>query len=301
MGVALVYHRVGELTGDARHELMPALGLRLFEAQLGHLRENYRVVPPSALLDAARERQPGDRFPVAITFDDDLPSHLEIAAPALARVGLPAAFFLCGACVDGSHGFWWEDLQALVDRWQALPSRLRSLPEVDLAPALQKAPRAIHRIAEFIERLPPERRDSVARELRSLAANSHRGLSPGDVGALAGARFEIGFHTRRHYLLSTLSDGALRAAMDEGREQLETLVGRRLTMIAYPHGKADGRVAEAARAAGYELGFTAVPASVGAATKDPLMIGRVEAEAVPVHDFGRKIAATLELEPSPDA
>jgi hypothetical protein len=48
------------------------------------------------------------------------------------------------------------------------------------------------------------------------------------------------------------------------------------------------------------LGFTGIPSPVGAATTDTLMIGRVEAEAIPVHDFDCKIAATLQLEPSPD-
>jgi hypothetical protein len=48
--MALVYHRIGKPAGDARCELVPALDTGIFEAQLDHLRANYRVVPPSAIV-----------------------------------------------------------------------------------------------------------------------------------------------------------------------------------------------------------------------------------------------------------
>ena len=63
-------------------------------------------------------------------------------------------------------------------------------------------------------------------------------------------------------------------------------------MIAYPHGKADTRVAEAARAASYEFAFTGYPASVGPTT-DAHMVGRIEGVPVQLRDFARTIAATL--------
>jgi peptidoglycan/xylan/chitin deacetylase (PgdA/CDA1 family) len=291
-GVALVYHRVGDPPGNPQYELVPCLGSRLFEEQLHHLRETYHVVPPSRLLDAALDRRPGDPFPVAITFDDDLDSHVDVAAPALLRTGLPAAFFLCGAAVGATYGFWWEDFQALVDRPDSQPLQLHSLPELDLAPAVRRVPYAIHQAAERIERLAPERRDAVAAELRMRVARRPRALTASDIGTLASAGFEIGFHTRRHYLLTTLDDAALSTAMTEGREGVEAVVRQRLGILAYPHGKADVRVAEAARSAGYKFAFTASHACVAPAT-DPLMIGRIEAQAVPTREFVRTLAASL--------
>lgn len=291
-GVALVYHRVGDPPGDPRYELVPSLGARLFDAQLHYLRTAYHIVPPSRLLDAALERGAGDRFPVAVTFDDDLRSHVDVAAQALLRAGLPAAFFVCGPSVDGAHSFWWEDLQALVDRRDSLRLQLRSLPELDLAPAVRGVPHAIHQVAELIERLPLEQRDAVAAELRMRARRPPRALTAHDLEALARAGFEIGFHTRRHYLLTTLDAAALSTAMIEGREDVETVVRQRLRMMAYPHGKADTRVAEAARCAGYDFAFTASPTCVEPMT-DALMIGRIEVRALPTPEFARIIAATL--------
>jgi peptidoglycan/xylan/chitin deacetylase (PgdA/CDA1 family) len=296
VGLALVYHRIGDPAGDPRYELVPALGTRLFEAQLRHLRSTYRIVAPSRLLEAARARRRGARFPVAITFDDDLLSHVDVAAPALLRARIAAGFFLTGSRLDGPRSFWWDDLQSLVDRRNASRG-LRSLPEFDLALALQGRPGAIHEAAAVIERLPPERRDAVAEELRLHARDRGEVFGLREIHALAAAGFEIGFHTLGHYLLPTLGDAALSAALTDGREQLEAVVGRPVTMIAYPHGKADHRVAAAARAAGYELGFTAWAEPAGAHA-DPLMIGRLEATAAPVVDFAHAVAATLARTPS---
>jgi hypothetical protein len=63
-------------------------------------------------------------------------------------------------------------------------------------------------------------------------------------------------------------------------------------MVAYPHGKADVRVADAARSAGYELAFTGSPTRVEPSTHR-FMIGRVEASPAPAGNFLRMIAATL--------
>ena len=290
LGIALVYHRIGKPAGDPRYELVPALDTDIFEAQLDHLRENYRVVPPSRLAEATFERRPGEPFPVAITFDDDLSSHVDVAAPALRRAGLPAGFFICGASLDGPHRFWWEDLQGLAD-YTGPDTGFDIGQEFDLAELARGVPGVIHQIAERIEQLPPQQRDEVAAALRKHAGRDQEQLDANDVRVLA-AEFEIGFHTRRHYLLSTLDDAELRSALSEGLAELEATAGRRLTMLAYPHGKADRRVADAARNVGFRLAFTGFPVPLTAQT-DLLMVGRIDASVISPTGFGRVIRDTL--------
>src|SRR4051794_27432030 len=89
-GIALVYHRVDAHAGDPARELVPALPAQAFEAQVRHLVRHYDVVTARDLPAAARARRRGARLPVALTFDDDYPSHLEHVAPALRRAGAPA-------------------------------------------------------------------------------------------------------------------------------------------------------------------------------------------------------------------
>jgi peptidoglycan/xylan/chitin deacetylase (PgdA/CDA1 family) len=269
--VALLFHRVGSPAGDPARELVPALDTAIFDAQMHHIRTHYDAVAASELHTAAAHRRAGDRYPVAVTFDDDLASHAETAAPILKRHGIPATFFLCGASLDQPYEFPWERLQRAVDRGLVDASVLDALgfrqagstpPILDLWVRMQN--------------LAPADRDAVAARLEELAgpAPPDAGLRRQQIQHLIDAGFEIGFHTLRHYALARLNREQLAQAMTEGREQLEEVAGRKLTTIAYPHGSASAEVAAAARDAGFEYGFTTNHDPVFE-NSNPLLLGRL--------------------------
>jgi peptidoglycan/xylan/chitin deacetylase (PgdA/CDA1 family) len=283
-GVALVYHRVGDPAGDPRCELVPALGSELFAAQVRHLASGYRLVVASELLAATRERRRGERFPVAITFDDDLSSHADAAAPILIAMGETATFFVSGASLHGPHRFWWERLQAAFDDGV-------DLSELDLQPAPGKA--TIHQVGLRIQSLPPRARDELDATLAELVGPDPQesGLRAEGLRRLVASGSEIGFHTRRHDALPALGDAELAEAMRDGRSELENVVGP-LRTISYPHGLADARVAAAARAAGFEAGFTGVPAAVTSGS-DPLLLPRVSPSYASLGELAFDVAWTL--------
>lgn len=272
-GAVLVYHHVGgESSGDPGLQILAAVAGRTFERQLRHLRRHYRVVGADELVDAVRRRRRGQRFPVAVTFDDDLASHRRDAAPALQRARVTATFFVGGTSLDGPRPFWWEDLQHAVD--DRLVDVLPHVPDTDLRAALERTPKAIFRVAATIERLEPAQREEVASALRAaVGARVEAGLRADDVRALVAAGFDVGFHTLRHDALPALSDGDLERALHEGRDALAAITGK-LDSISYPYGKADDRVAAAARAAGFAHGFVTGRRAVTADT-DPLLIPRL--------------------------
>ena len=293
VGLVLLYHRVGDPPGDRTKELVPSLGSRTFEAQLRHLKRRYRVVPTSQVYAATAERRRGQAIPAAITFDDDLRSHLQVAAPVLRRLRLPATFFLCGASLDAPYRFWWQDLQLAFDRHLELGALEQLFPGEVLA-TRSGAPRTIHRVAKLVEELEPERRELVATSLRISVRDESVADSPlraADVKALA-ADFEIGFHTLRHDMLTTLDDVELERALEEGRDRLEALVGKKLTLISYPHGKADRRVADAALGAGYSFAFTGMQMPVRAGG-DRFLLGRHEPRDASSGAFALWIARLL--------
>jgi peptidoglycan/xylan/chitin deacetylase (PgdA/CDA1 family) len=271
VGLALVYHKLGDSQEDREGHLVAALASALFEGQMRHLKAHYRPVAASELIDAVRERRLGERIPVAVTFDDDLPSHVRIAMPILRRLGIPATFFVCGASLDRPHGFWWERLQLAYDRdgpeavGRLLPS---SVHGGGATPTIREAARAI-------EALPTAEKEEISeRLLRQIGADPpDSGLRAADLRALAENGFEIGFHTRSHPMLPNLAGDELDAALTGGRQPIEAIVGGSVRLISYPHGKADRRVADAARNAGYELGFT-TEARAFRDGYDPLLIGR---------------------------
>lgn len=266
-GVALVYHRIGDPPGDPRRELVPALGSRLFARQVRLLATHCELVQAMDLLPALERRRRGGRLPVAITFDDDLASHIDVAAPILSKFGATATFFVSGASLRRPFRFWWERLQAAVDEDRDVGSL-----------GLHVGPhgREIHAVALRIQNLPPLERDDLAAKLEEVvgADPDEAGLRADALERLASLNVEIGFHTRRHDLLTQLDDGQLGEAMRMGRTEIERVVGHPLRTISYPHGVADARVAAAARDAGFDFGFTGFRHVVGD-DDDPLLLGRV--------------------------
>jgi peptidoglycan/xylan/chitin deacetylase (PgdA/CDA1 family) len=293
VGLVLAHHRIAELAGDRERELVPALSTRTFEERLEFLQERYRVVPASQVLEAVRARRRGERVPVALTFDDDLHSHLDVVAPILRRRSFPATFYV-GPPLPRGASFWWEDLQVLADGG-GLPTRLDSLPEADITAVARREPRAIHDLGRTIESLPPDRRDGVAAELHVLSGTSIRPRLDADaMAALVDQGFELGFHTAHHYLLTTLDDERLARELSGGRDILERIGDTAVTTIAYPHGKADARVARAAHAADFQLAFTGWKAPIGRAT-DPFLVPRLEVHSAPLEEFESRLAWVLGL------
>jgi len=275
-GLAVMYHRVGEPPGDYTFELVPNLGTHLFEAQVRYLRRTFRLVPASELHDATIARRRGQRFPAAITFDDDDAGHARVSAPILRRHAAPATFFLSGASLSAPFRFWWEVLQLAVDR------------------GLHGQPEEIHEVAMGVQLLPAAERQAVVQGLEEAV-----GPAPADAGMrgelvreLVDAGFEIGFHTRRHEYLTILDEDGLSRALSDGRSELEALAGRPLETIAYPHGGAEAREAEAARAAGFRWGYTTRAMAVTPAS-DPLLLGRVECSFRSLGHFALRLSRAL--------
>ena len=290
VGVVLVYHGIAPATGDRRTEIVPPVGRATFEWHVRHLARKYAIVAPSAIPTAVAQRRRGARIPVALTFDDDLASHVDEAAPILRRHHAVAAFFVCGASLDAPGRFWWEELQ------EALDTHL--LDDVDLgaiSPQLGRAAaevreRGVASLVRVIEELSPALRAAVARSLRERVGEAPRtaGLRRNGIEALA-AEHEIGFHTLRHDRLPPLDDVALDTALEEGRHALQMVVGRPLTAISYPHGRADARVGDAARRHGFVTGFTGGSQAV-TAEDDNLLLPRIEPTTIGRGAFASQIA-----------
>lgn len=71
----------------------------------------------------------------------------------------------------------------------------------------------------------------------------------------AEAGFTIGSHTCRHRDLTVLSPRALRAELHDSRAEIEDRCGAPVRQLAYPFGRHNERVRDAAREAGYDAAF----------------------------------------------
>jgi peptidoglycan/xylan/chitin deacetylase (PgdA/CDA1 family) len=289
-GITLVYHGLAVRTGDTDLELVAPHGVDLFEAEMRHISRTYRLVSAADVLDAAARRRRGERFPIAVTFDDDLASHVSLALPILRRTGVNATFFLTGATLQGPFSFWWQRLQLVAADEERLVGLFAS---VGAEPPVRSRYRMLHELSRLVERLEPGIRETFVRKLPDASGDSRNvGLSAESIRTLIDAGMSIGFHTRGHNTLIDLDDEDLAAAFEEGRRELEEVVGHHLTLIAYPHGRADERVAAMAVRAGFDVGFTGTDRAVQG-HDNVLLLGRLSPSHRSAGHLALQIVAAL--------
>jgi peptidoglycan/xylan/chitin deacetylase (PgdA/CDA1 family) len=288
-GAAIVLHAVAPRGGDPRLEIDPALAVDRLDRAVGYLVRRYSLVRAMDLPAAAGARRPGDAVPIALTFDDDLPSHAEHARPVLERHGAVATAFLCGARTP----FWWQLLQVAVDTEAVTPEGLPPVAPDLVQAALERRPGAIGRLALAVERLEPGQREQVAGGLARAVPGSLPVLGPDGVAALARTGWEIGFHTRGHHVLTAIDADLLGRELERTRE----ITGELLLTLAYPHGKAAAREARAARDAGYVAAYTGRQEVFTDGT-DPHLIGRLQPDTTTLGRFALQLARALSDPPT---
>ena len=270
--LVLVYHRVGHPSADAAG-VVPTVSPGRFREHLQVLADLATVVPLCELARPVR----GGRLRVAVTFDDDYASHAGVTLAALRAAGVHATFFLCGRVLPGAGAFWWERLEA----WIAGQGRGVVAAALGL-PGLEPA--------ELAARVEV---DSLLRaRVEAAAPAGSAPLDEAGIRALVAAGMGIGFHTRDHPLLPALPDEEVASAVHAGRAALGDLAGNGLRHFAYPHGKADARVAAAVRDAGYAAAWTGWPAPVRPGD-DPFLLGRWEPGDIAGDRFAAALATRL--------
>jgi peptidoglycan/xylan/chitin deacetylase (PgdA/CDA1 family) len=257
--LALVYHRVRPEPAQ-RHEVVPCVPVEAFRAHVEALRGLGDIVPLDQL--PAPTRSPRPLF--ALTFDDDYATHVRYVLPILRELGAPATFFLSGRSLHGLGPYWWEVLEDRLRRDG--PERVARRLEVPDARPMA--------IAVACENDPGRRR-----ELEADASPTADQLGPHEIAELAGAGMTVGFHTVAHAVLPLLTSPDRQEALTHGRDRLQDLTGQPLTVLAYPHGRADAATAADARAAGYASAWTGAGSAVDRRS-DRWRLGRWEAGPV---------------------
>jgi peptidoglycan/xylan/chitin deacetylase (PgdA/CDA1 family) len=84
--------------------------------------------------------------------------------------------------------------------------------------------------------------------------------------ALHAGGVTVGSHSATHIALPELPAEALERSLVESRRELAERLGAAGEVLAYPHGRHDGAVRAAARAAGYALAYSTDPGRNGAGT-----------------------------------
>lgn len=247
-----------------------------FDELLGWVKAWFNVLP----LDAAIRQLHEGGLPAraaALSFDDGYADNHDVALPLLRKHELPCSFFIATGFLDG--GRMWNDTLIEATRLSRLPTLdLRGLVDgrgEDLGQhvlgddAGRRA--ALGCLIERVKYLPPEPRqacvDAIALRAEVKPPDDLM-MSADQVRGLRRAGMQIGAHTVSHPILAKLDARKAADEIDRSRDALQTLLGEKVGLFAYPNGKpGTDYLPEVHPALVRELGFDAAVSTRWAAAR----------------------------------
>lgn len=294
----LIFHRVLPV----RDPLFPGEVTRSeFSDICGWLRAWCQVLP---LEQAALALQQGTlpARAVSITFDDGYADNHDHALPVLQQHGLTATFFVASGFLDGGR-MWNDTVIEAVRRSNCahlnlngtLAEALGSLP----LGSLQQRRTAISSILAATKYLPPADRNgwvAALAEKANVPLPNDLMMRSEQVRALHRAGMAIGAHTLHHPILRGLPHAQVRTEIADNRQALTQLVGKPVSLFAYPNGRPGMDYDDDTVSVVRELGFSAAVSTAWRAARrddDLLQLPRYTPWERSAARFGLRMAHTL--------
>lgn len=298
----LIYHRV-------RPEPDPMLpgdpDAATFHWQMETVSGLFRVLP---LAEAAARLQRGTlpSRAACITFDDGYADNHDVALPILQSLGLPATFFVATGFLDG--GMMFND--RILETIRRLSPGVQDLGFLGLGmreiPVEREARHALAMEAiRAVKHLPGEERSQRVAALQALSPSPlprDLMMTTAQVRALDAAGMEIGGHTHTHPILARLPGPAAKEEIARGKETLESMLGHRIRLFAYPNGKPGKDYGLEHVGMVRDYGFDAAVATawgVSTASRDPFQLARFTPWDTTPIPFALRLGRNL-LRNSPD-
>jgi peptidoglycan/xylan/chitin deacetylase (PgdA/CDA1 family) len=261
----ICYHTVGN-TGVP---FFCPLTAALFEKQIQFLKQNYRVISLSQMLE---EMQSGlSTSPaVVLTFDDGYRGVYEVAYPIMKKHGVTATTYLMGKSIDENTVAWYDRIFSSVLNPATLTVRFagkdRVLPDREAKLTLAAE------IVTNLRSMPDQGRIDFCRKFENeypvvLADLQNRFMTWEQAAAMSRDGFSFGCHTMTHPVLSKVSPEKLVAELSECKSLLEKKLGSACLDFAFPFGRLAECVSqEAISSLGFRSAVTTVYGTNSAAT-----------------------------------
>lgn len=280
-----MYHRVATPVTDV-WEL--AVSPEHFKEQLNVLQKMGTVLPIAQMVEDIKKGQIRNKT-IAITFDDGYVDNLDVALPMLEAFDLPATIFLTSK-TRGS--FWWDELEKGLLTTRQLPQTVQ-IPFDDVTETFDLASEAeldettmqAHKSWKAMSQPPPTRRATlylqVWQKLRSLRPEAQaaflekfwqmNGVKMPPANDIATEEqlellidhplITIGGHTANHPALAMHPIDFQMAQMQTNKQQLESFLGKPVTVFSYPFGNHNQESMKSASSY-FDAAFTTQPETI---------------------------------------
>lgn len=208
----------------------------LFERAMTYLRRDFDVVSLDHMIDLIESKDGAASGQLALTFEGGYRNSIVLACPILARLDLPATFYVSPGLIERREWLWNHEAR----------ERLRGLaPSVvgDLAREVDAPGENIGALLELMTRLGPNIRQPILDEIRRLTPrfdpmpeqrDAYDTIGWDELALLPPDLITVGSQTMTHVDLSTVDRATLEYELVESRRVLERRLGRPVEHFSYP-------------------------------------------------------------------
>src|SRR5438093_6797739 len=263
------YHRVVESFEKSARYAIPSvlISTEMLERHIDWMAKRYSIVSLDDIGSHLESPRKFPRTPAAITFDDGYSDVYHNALPLLLRKGVPAAVFAVTGLINTAWPQLFDrlylslsDLQlrgASVKHTVNIVSRSMSI-DTNVLDRLKPAGDEPFRVmSALLKAVPRNHIEKIVAALENGAGYSAEVLEQmkpmtwNMISKMAGQGITLGSHTTSHALLTSETRETMRMELRESKHALETRLHVPIHHFAYPDGRFNDVVVEAARSAGY--------------------------------------------------
>ena len=234
-----IYHRVN----DDYDPFLPSVPVVVFRKQMEFLRKNFPVVSLEEIASGMFP-QNGEKYCVAITFDDGYRDNFLHAFPVLKDLGMSATFFLATGYIETGEMPWYDQV--------CWAFKLTTQPQFSLCPIgcpaayLGGRSERLQAMGKTLAWLrgaqDAERTRMIPRLLEALGVPEPLSLpnlmlSWTQVQQMSKEKFTFGAHTVSHPALSRISGERLEAEILKSKDKIEDKLQLPVRHFAYPFGQ----------------------------------------------------------------
>lgn len=274
----LMYH--GIVPSVPSQIAVEAVDGAMFRSQMQYLKSRFELLHADELPEVLAKPDSETGRQLLLTFDDGFGNNATVVRPILEELQIPAIFFVSLRHVVPGRLLWFTHAKALFARYPAQSLfllgrkwRLATSAERNRSWTQFLDLSRLVRIADLYASLEPYPVTSFISS--EIIEDEMRGMTEQEIAAIAASRvISIGAHTVNHPYLTKCSESEMDAEILGSKIELERICGRPIKLFAYPDGDYDGRVVNAVRKAGFQLGFAVNRRPAGCNDGREFSIGR---------------------------
>jgi peptidoglycan/xylan/chitin deacetylase (PgdA/CDA1 family)/CelD/BcsL family acetyltransferase involved in cellulose biosynthesis len=258
-----IFHRVN----DDYDPFLPSVPVAVFRKQMEFLKQNFPIISLDEVASGSYADS-GEKYSVAITFDDGYRDNFLKAFPVLNKLEMPATIFLATGYIESGELPWYDQIS-----WAF---KLTTRPRFSLADvggpeaALNQRPEVLQAMGKTLAWLrtidDEKRRTFIPRIFVELGVSASLSvpnpmLSWEEIKQMSKQKITFGAHTISHPALSRTDGARLEAEIVGSKSKIEEALDLPVHHFAYPFGQPSD-VSDEAKKMVQQAGFSSAVTTV---------------------------------------